>query len=1544
MLAKKLGLTLLFIGLFLLASAASLSSPAHAAVTPGVTIDSPVDGASISTGVTRFSGTYAAAYDVKLFINGESQVDTVMIDPEGDDSGTWYYDLDANAYDGEVQVIAKASDIVTRYAVWSPAIRVNVNNPEARLPEVTIVSPTDGETVSGTVPVRIAVASQDSTPSVQVRISHGAWLDAVRDGADYVYNWNADGIGNRSVSLEAKATDARGHVGFSMTTYVKVGAYTNEPFYMPKQDRAMWIWEPETYKLLLNPNSRTLLDAFAWDTATFGSDPITTFYLAVGSFAGMDILEDDPGKLHNFIDWAHQRGYAVQACIAGGTTPPFLGAYEAYHDRAIREIERVINYNLAAGANERFDGVNVDIEPYSSEEFKTKYPSLQLQYLDGLQKMKNRIQTAGINLPFGPAIPKWYDSNDNSKNITWNGSTKWLSEHVQDISDYISIMDYRDTADGSAGIIAGAQGEIDYANAIGKPNSVVIGVETKDIANSGDPETITFQEEGRTVMEAELDKVYTAFNDDASFGGIAMHHYDDIRKLPSYWGAGGVFWTPPADMEPPGAISGIPTAKALDYQQIQINFGMAIDNSEIDRYIVYRSRESGFTPGAGTVAGLARSLSFLDIGLLSNTTYYYRVAAMDLQGNIGPASAEATATTGNTILRPLIVTGLNVTSGSGKAAATMKVMDQATLQPIVGAGIEGRFHFAGGSYKTGFTDSSGTIAFTSESIPNGQQVGFEPRRVTAPGYYWAQAYDQPHMTALYPQVGLSGLTFSSGSLSTAFSTNQTSYTVKVPNSVSSICVTPTALTGDSVIAVNGQAVVSGSASQSIALNEGETTLTIVVTGRTGVTDTYLVKVSRAAYVDNVFTVTADTYVYENNKTANYGDVDHLEVVDIPGASGGGDRISYMKFEFGAYAEPVQSAELDFYVGETTSGTNNVEIYVYDSDNWAENTMNWNNRLTGTGAAKLVTVNMNHVGWYNIDVTGFVSSQMLLDKTATFRFLPLSQNLVKINSKENAVNKPYIVVNPSPNAGLRSLSLNENGVSPGLDGNYAAVVPYDVDAVTVSPVADEPHAQIEVNDTPVVSGESSSAIPLIVGENLIAVAVTAQNEINHEEYVIHVMRQAPADEGSYGSSGSAPAPGARLAQASSGDTIVPVEIKRITGQNGEKVDAVTLNQALAKQLLAAASAGAEPIVRIRLDTESADKADAFEITMNLSFTEELTKKQTSLELISAYTRIELSLDALRGLKGAGKDAIFRMEPVNGQGASERALHAEAVLQAVGSSKEEAKVIGQPLQIEANYTGIKTKLHFSLTGATLDLGEYTLAVYIEHSDGDRVLREGIVDTDANGKAVGIDIEVEKFSTFTIVQLPKVKPAPFPRYVFGYADGTFRPEQQLSRAELASMLNAIDGKQTAPQAFSGKQQAFADVPDTYWAAAPINSLTAAGIFEGRAPDRFAPDEKVTRAELAAIAARWNGLKVSSVPATFVDATGHWAAGWIAAGSEQGWLSGYPDGTFQPNREVTRAEAVVMINRMTGRAPAGEAGTPTWKDVPADYWAYGHIEAASR
>ncbi|MDU4698073.1 MAG: Ig-like domain-containing protein [Paenibacillus sp.] len=722
-----------------------------------VTIDTPAHGDEVEVGTLTVSGQYTEAYNIVLIVNGTEQLPTQTVSEYGEASGVWVAEVDTSRYDGEITLLARGTQSTTRYGVSSPPIRIHVDNPQVTKPVVSIRSPLDGAELKGkSTPIHISVDSRNRIRSVEVRINGGAWQKAAKSGKLYKYNWNTKGLGNKTSSLEARATDEYGNIGRSMTLYASTGTGTHEPITLERQDRAMWIWEKAAYNLFLNPGSRAALQAFADDTATFGSDPITTFYIGVFPYGGVDILEEAPDKVRDFVSWAHVNGYQVHACIAGGTTPPYMGALAPYHEYAVREIEKVINYNIAAAPNERFDGVNVDIEPYILPEFNAEKPSVQLQYLDVLQKMIDRRNTAGIDLPFGPAIPRWFDSSDGAKEITWNGQTKWLSEHVQDLSDYISIMDYRDVADGGVGIIAQAQGELSYANAIGKPNSVVVGVETLDIASSGDPETITFREEGRMYMEAELDKVYASFQGDPAFAGIAMHHYDSIRWLPSTWGPDGHLWrVDPADTEPPSALPGPPLASTAGFQSVELSYGRATDNSDIEHYLIYRGTEPEFPPDEAHVAGSSRNLTYTDTGLLPNTTYYYKVAAMDISGNIGPATssaASATTATSSTYVRPLIVSEMNVTFNGTRAEVRLEIIDLETGQGVPAA-VYGRFTQSGGRYIEMVTNADGLASGSSEalSFPSGE-VGFLPQRIVAPGYYWASAYDiRRHITAVWPQ-------------------------------------------------------------------------------------------------------------------------------------------------------------------------------------------------------------------------------------------------------------------------------------------------------------------------------------------------------------------------------------------------------------------------------------------------------------------------------------------------------------------------------------------------------------------------------------------------------------------------------------------------------------------------------------------------------------------------------------------------------------------------------------------------------------------------
>lgn len=714
-----------------------------------ITIDSHENGQLVDSGIVTISGHYVDVFDLKLIVNGKEQLDAHMNNLSGTETGTWYAELDTSKYHGNIRLVARGLQSDTRYGVTTPQKVIQVNNPPASPPLVRIDHPTDGSRVEGEITVTLSVYAINPVHAVEIRLNGGSWSPAIAANEHYEYMWDTETALNRSSSIEARAIDEYGNIGRSMTVYVRNGEIIQEAVTLERQDRAIWIWEKAAYNLFLNPGSRTALKAFADDTATFNSDPVTTFYLGVFPYEGIDILEEETAKVRDFVTWAHEQGYKVHACIAGGTVPPYFGALTAYHDLAVREMEKVINYNLSSSPAEQFDGVNVDIEPYILPEFRPNKPSVQLQYLDIMEKLVQRRNTAGIPLLFGPAIPRWFDSNDPAKDITWKGQTKWLSEHIQDISDYITIMDYRDTADGTAGIIAHAQGEIDYANRIGKPNSVIIGVETLDIANSGDPETITFREEGRAHMESELDKVYASFNNNPAFGGIAMHHYDSIRWLPSAWGPGGLKWTvTPEDVTLPSAVSVQPSAKAFDYQSITLRYGRAFDDSDIEDYVIYRSTEPDFEPDLSNIAGQSRNLTYIDRGLLPDTTYYYKVAAKDISGNIGPASHEAAATTAPTNLRPMIIDGMHIVRDGTRSRVALKVTDYETGEQIT-ARVFGRFTYNGGKYVELAPDPNGILFAHSEALPETSgQVGFWPQRVLAGNYYWAAAYDSPRTASV----------------------------------------------------------------------------------------------------------------------------------------------------------------------------------------------------------------------------------------------------------------------------------------------------------------------------------------------------------------------------------------------------------------------------------------------------------------------------------------------------------------------------------------------------------------------------------------------------------------------------------------------------------------------------------------------------------------------------------------------------------------------------------------------------------------------------
>ena len=185
----------------------------------------------------------------------------------------------------------------------------------------------------------------------------------------------------------------------------------------------------------------------------------------------------------------------------------------------------------------------------------------------------------------------------------------------------------------------------------------------------------------------------------------------------------------------------------------------------------------------------------------------------------------------------------------------------------------------------------------------------------------------------------------------------------------------------------------------------------------------------------------------------------------------------------------------------------------------------------------------------------------------------------------------------------------------------------------------------------------------------------------------------------------------------------------------------------------------------------------------------------------------------------------------------------------------------------------------------------------------------------------------------------------YVVGYSDGTVRPNANISRAEVATIFFRLLKKEVRDGNLT-TENIFADVTNGQWHNKAISTMAKLGIVKGRRADSFDPDASITRAEFAAICARFNTKPVEN-SGSFSDISGHWAENEIERAAAFGWISGYPDGTFRPDARITRAEAMTMINRVLCRMPQSESdlldSMVTWPDNKPSDWHYLAVQEAT-
>jgi|GEM_PF-4604394 len=422
-------------------------------------------------------------------------------------------------------------------------------------------------------------------------------------------------------------------------------------------------------------------------------------------------------------------------------------------------------------------------------------------------------------------------------------------------------------------------------------------------------------------------------------------------------------------------------------------------------------------------------------------------------------------------------------------------------------------------------------------------------------------------------------------------------------------------------------------------------------------------------------------------------------------------------------------------------------------------------------------------------------------------------------------------------------------------------------------------------------------------------------------------------------------------AASGQGLSSFTIKR-TGDSGAKQDTVTLEAAKTKEAADKAKAAGLTVIRLVVP-DSKDEVAQMKVTLPLGALSNLQAGDLGLELSTANARLIIGSESLAELK---QELYFQLKPLKSAGeqtqVETRAGAQTVVRDAVGTGSFE--VVGRPVTIETNATGQPVEIILPLAAnlvpqdaAAREAWLARLMIFIEHSDGERVLVRPQVVTEPSGQ-LGLAFQVTKFSTFSILDIePGMTETPETpetdgsdqAYISGYEDGTFRPSSEVTRAELAAILSRLYAADPAASA----AVELSDI-DTHWAAAAIRSAVASGYMQGYPDGTFEPNRVLSRAEIAAILARIQGLTHSGV-ATFGDvASGHWAEGYIAAVQQAGLMNGYEGDLFRPGQGVTRAEVVVIFNRLLKRDPLTSVTEPSWSDVGPSHWAFGDIEEASR
>jgi hypothetical protein len=287
-------------------------------------------------------------------------------------------------------------------------------------------------------------------------------------------------------------------------------------------DRAVWIWEAESYALIEDPSAARQALELAH------RKQISSLYLYADAFRGGNPIVDRPDQYRRFVRAAHRAGLRVFALLGSAYLHTESYVLPERQGDAATMFRRVLEYNAASASEERFDGVNLDVEPYILDEWDRDKLRLLAGFLDLSQALMSSKRASGQRIEVGPAIPFWFAGI----RVQWHGVSASVTEHVLALFDYAALMDYRDHAEGDDGIISHAIDTMQIAERQGK--KIVIGVEV----GPGELEKVSFQHLSERDLERELALTERAFGQRKTFGGFAIHDYRRYREWLDRQGTG----------------------------------------------------------------------------------------------------------------------------------------------------------------------------------------------------------------------------------------------------------------------------------------------------------------------------------------------------------------------------------------------------------------------------------------------------------------------------------------------------------------------------------------------------------------------------------------------------------------------------------------------------------------------------------------------------------------------------------------------------------------------------------------------------------------------------------------------------------------------------------------------------------------------------------------------------------------------------------------------------------------------------------------------